>query len=157
VTRLTLTIPGRLSRDVADFAEASSVYAEARDLSGEGVSTFPIGFIDAAGQLIAEISYNGRVWTNGHCAKGEVVLSDILFDPAGKLPVAPASLDRAWMIADTTFHLRAEKLADSAVDRPELFGRVWRAVNEARVARGHGETLYGPFRNAFEAAQAAAR
>lgn len=59
---LTLTIPGRLSQDVADFAAASAAYAQARDLSGEGGSTFPEGRLDRAGVQIARLSYNARVW-----------------------------------------------------------------------------------------------
>jgi hypothetical protein len=59
---LTLTIPGRLSIDVPTLREASQVYRNAVDLSGEGASTFPAGKIDRAGRVVARVSYNGRVW-----------------------------------------------------------------------------------------------
>lgn len=69
---MTLTIPRRLTVDVADFAEASAQYAQARDLSGEGVSTFPFGQLTGAGTY--RVSYNGRVW------EGDV----LVFDPSAK-------------------------------------------------------------------------
>lgn len=62
MTTLTLTIHGRLTQDVADFAEASAAYQQARDLSGEGGSTFPFGTIERDGEQVARVSYNGRVW-----------------------------------------------------------------------------------------------
>jgi len=59
---LTLTIHGRLTQDVADFPAASAAYAQARELSGEGNSTFPTGYITSGEQRLARVSYNGRVW-----------------------------------------------------------------------------------------------
>jgi hypothetical protein len=59
---MTLTIHGRLTCDVADLIAASAAYAQARELSGKGASQFPEGKITEGGQLIARVSYNGRVW-----------------------------------------------------------------------------------------------
>lgn len=59
---ITLTIHRRLTQDVADFAEASAAYAQARDLSGEGGSTFPEGALTDGTDRLARVSYNGRVW-----------------------------------------------------------------------------------------------
>lgn len=84
---ITLVIPRRLSQDVADFAAASAAYQQARDLSGEGASTFPAGIIDRDGVMFATVSYNGRVWSTGQVdGRGSDLL---LFDPSRTLPVAP--------------------------------------------------------------------
>ena len=56
---------------VRDLAQASEVYRRARDLSGEGYSTFRDGVVhDAAGKLVARISYNGKVWKPGKWRPG---------------------------------------------------------------------------------------
>jgi hypothetical protein len=68
---LTLTIPRRLTQDVVDFAAASAAYAQARDLSGEGYSTFPEGVIDRRGEFVAKVSYNGRVWAEREFTPGQ--------------------------------------------------------------------------------------
>jgi hypothetical protein len=59
---LTLTIPRRLTVDVADFAAASAAYAQCRDLSGKGAGAFPEGAVTEGDRTIARVSYNGRVW-----------------------------------------------------------------------------------------------
>ena len=47
-----------------DFAELSRAYCAERDASGLGGSKFREGRImDARGNLVARISYNGRVWS----------------------------------------------------------------------------------------------
>lgn len=48
---------GRDRYEVADLVDASRVYQEKRDESGQGASTFPTG---RCGKYL--ISYNGRVW-----------------------------------------------------------------------------------------------
>ena len=54
---------------VHDLADAAEVYSTLRDHSGLGASKWPEGFIiekqTAAdpGEMIARISYNGRVWS----------------------------------------------------------------------------------------------
>lgn len=58
----TLTIGRRLKTPVNSFEEASKVYSDYRDESGEGASTFQKGSIKLGSKLVAEISYNGRVW-----------------------------------------------------------------------------------------------
>lgn len=51
---------------VADFAEASHIYSERREDSGEGASTFAGGDVhDEDGVHIGRISYNGRIWAPG--------------------------------------------------------------------------------------------
>lgn len=48
---------------VRNYQEASDLYSERRDLSGEGASTFNDGQIcNAKGDRIARVSYNGRIW-----------------------------------------------------------------------------------------------
>ncbi len=42
---------------------ASMAYAERRDESGEGASTFPLADVrDATGRIVGHLSYNGKVW-----------------------------------------------------------------------------------------------
>jgi hypothetical protein len=62
---MILTIPGRITRSFreGDFAGTSRTYSEARDASGEGASTFPVGIIrDRNDRPIARVSFNGRIW-----------------------------------------------------------------------------------------------
>lgn len=59
---LTLTIHKRLTVDVADLANASREYAQARELSNAGSSKFPVGVITQDGREVAYVSYNGNVW-----------------------------------------------------------------------------------------------
>ena len=54
---MKLRIGNRLTQEVATLAEASEVYCAARDASGEGGSTFPIGRLPGH-----HVSYNGKVW-----------------------------------------------------------------------------------------------
>jgi hypothetical protein len=58
----TLTIGKRIILKVASLEEASDFYCNLRDQSGEGSSTFPIGKIKKIKNVIAEVSYNGRIW-----------------------------------------------------------------------------------------------
>lgn len=52
---------GSRKHTVTDFAQASQIYCLARDISGEGSSTFPTGkIIGVDGPHY--ISYNGKVW-----------------------------------------------------------------------------------------------
>ena len=74
--RLALRVGGaRTLVEVACFAEASRLYAALRDQSGYGASRMPEGRIyDAATEkLVANLSYNGRVWQGDRC----------VFDPFG--------------------------------------------------------------------------
>ena len=59
--------------EVPSYAEASRLYAELRDRSGRGASSLPEARLYDAdtNQLVARISYNGRVWRGDRC----------LFDP----------------------------------------------------------------------------
>ena len=54
---MKLRIGRRISVDVRDFAQASALYCNARDASGEGASTFPVGLLPGH-----YVSYNGKVW-----------------------------------------------------------------------------------------------
>lgn len=56
-----LKIGRRLTIKVVDLADASIVYQQHRDESGEGGSTFPDGIVTLHGKNY-RISYNGRVW-----------------------------------------------------------------------------------------------
>jgi len=53
-------------------AEASAKYSKARDDSGEGASTFPVG---VWGDL--RISYNGKIWAPG----ADMFDAALVFDP----------------------------------------------------------------------------
>lgn len=59
---------GRTTLEVADLAEASRVYCDARDKSGKGASQWPNGKVDGF-----HISYNGKVWNADKTA--------VIFDP----------------------------------------------------------------------------
>jgi hypothetical protein len=60
---LTLKIGRRSTHQVATIEEASRTYAQARDASGEGASTFPTGTISAeGGKPKFRVSYNAKVW-----------------------------------------------------------------------------------------------
>ena len=59
---MMLKIGRRFCFPCATLAEASALYCEARDASGEGYSTWPEGRITgSAGPH--RVSYNGRVWS----------------------------------------------------------------------------------------------
>jgi hypothetical protein len=75
---MTLIIPGVITITATCYADASALYAQQRDYSGEGVSTFPAGRIEQGGETIARVSYNGRVWSPGKWAEGDTPL----FDPS---------------------------------------------------------------------------
>jgi hypothetical protein len=62
---MILKIGARASIEVGSFAEASLVYAEHRDASFEGASTFPDGTIFDGNRMIARVSYNAKVWLPG--------------------------------------------------------------------------------------------
>lgn len=48
--------------EVADFAEASRIYADLRDRSGLGASKLPRARLYRGDVQVAEVSYNGKVW-----------------------------------------------------------------------------------------------
>ena len=138
--RLTLTIPGRLTQDVADFAAASAAYSQARDLSGEGCSTFPFGTVDCHGIVVAEVSYNGRIWDRGqHEGRGE---DRLLYDPSGTTacaqPVLPAL--EAEAVARALHPIAKGHAALTGIVREMIYGdgtdaslqRVIDLCNEAR-------------------------
>lgn len=75
---LTLIIPGRFRMAVADIASASAKYCVARELSGEGASTFPEGTIREGTKFVGRISYNGRVWANVDWRNGDKPIYDPL-------------------------------------------------------------------------------
>jgi hypothetical protein len=62
---MILKIGSRMSVRVCGFAEASRVYADLRDASREGASTFPDGAIFDGNRMIARVSYNAKVWLPG--------------------------------------------------------------------------------------------
>lgn len=54
---------GRRLFQVASFEEASRMFCAARDKAGEGASRTPSPqIVDERGEVIAHVSYNGRVW-----------------------------------------------------------------------------------------------
>lgn len=59
----TLRIGRRYRAPVADYEEASRLYAAQRDASGEGASTFPPATVTGVrGKVVARVSYNAKVW-----------------------------------------------------------------------------------------------
>jgi hypothetical protein len=62
---MNLKIGSRMSVQVSGFAEASHVYAELRDASREGASTFPDGVVFDGNRMVARVSYNAKVWLPG--------------------------------------------------------------------------------------------
>jgi hypothetical protein len=77
---MILKIGSRVSLAVASFEEASRVYAQYRDASLEGASTFPNGLILDGNRVIARVSYNARVWPPTPWTHGQTPL----FDPHSK-------------------------------------------------------------------------
>lgn len=71
---MTLKIGKRMQAEVATFAEASRIYSQARNESGEGASTFPVGRLTGG----YYVSYNGRVWKGN--PRGAMDLNNLVFD-----------------------------------------------------------------------------
>jgi hypothetical protein len=56
---------------VADFAAASALYCKKRDALGKGNSQTPKArIVDASGEPVARISYNGRIWPDAEWFDG---------------------------------------------------------------------------------------
>lgn len=55
---------------VKDLAEASRAYAQVRDSTGEGASTFPEGEVVGDGKTY-RVSYNAKVWNKGPWQSGD--------------------------------------------------------------------------------------
>jgi hypothetical protein len=77
---MILKIGTRASIKVASFQEASQVYAQYRDASLEGNSTFPDGAIIEGTRTIARVSYNAKVWPTAKWSPGQRPL----FNPYSK-------------------------------------------------------------------------
>jgi hypothetical protein len=59
---MILKIGNRTSFKVSSLEEASRLYAQYRDATLEGASTFPDGAILDGTRIIARVSYNAKVW-----------------------------------------------------------------------------------------------
>lgn len=68
-----MTIGKRHTIEVGSVEEASRLYCEYRDSTGEGASTFPDGKVNGH-----TISYNGKVW------KGKPMVGELVFNPYAK-------------------------------------------------------------------------
>jgi hypothetical protein len=77
---MILKIGKRASLEVSSFEEASIVYAQYREASLEGASTFPDGLIRDGRRTVARVSYNGKVWPPGKWREGQMPL----FNPYSK-------------------------------------------------------------------------
>lgn len=67
----------RTRYSVASFEQASLMFCKARDVSGKGASETPSPVIvDEIGNVIAHISYNGRVWAGPEWVAGDIPLYD---------------------------------------------------------------------------------
>jgi hypothetical protein len=77
---MILKIGKRASIEVSSFEEASRIYAQHRDASLEGASTFPDGIILDGTRAVARVSYNAKVWPPGKWSAGQAPL----FNPNSK-------------------------------------------------------------------------
>jgi hypothetical protein len=77
---MILKIGNRASFEVASFEQASRIYAQYRDASFEGASTFPDGIILDRRRAIARVSYNAKVWPPTRWSPGQIPL----FNPYAK-------------------------------------------------------------------------
>ena len=59
---------------VSSLEQASAIYCQLRDKSGQGASRFPGAVISKDGQAFARISYNGRVWPLAEWTEGQTPL-----------------------------------------------------------------------------------
>jgi hypothetical protein len=71
---MILRIGNLASFRVSTFEEASLVYAQCRDASFEGASTFPDGIILDGTRTIARVSYNAKVWPPARWSQGQTPL-----------------------------------------------------------------------------------
>lgn len=85
--RLSVPAPAETWHDLeAQLVALQRAYIDQRDRSGEGASTFAQGAIyDETGQLVARVSYNGRLWDAEAWKPGQVPLLE-----------APAPLQQEW-------------------------------------------------------------
>jgi hypothetical protein len=83
---MILKIGNRAAVEVASFEQASRIYAQYRDASLEGASTFPDGYILDGDRIIARVSYNARVWPPAGWREGQTPL----FDPRATQGTSPA-------------------------------------------------------------------
>jgi hypothetical protein len=77
---MILKIGNRASIEVASFQEASQIYAQYRNASLEGASTFPDGTILDGTRTVARVSYNGKIWPPRKWVPGQTPL----FNPYSK-------------------------------------------------------------------------
>lgn len=68
---------GRRRIQVATYQEASHMFCAARDKMGEGSSKTPSPkIVNERGEVVAHISYNGRVWAGATYVVGAVPLCE---------------------------------------------------------------------------------
>lgn len=68
---------GRTRYQVADLRDASEKFCAARDASGLGASDIPpVHVVTAAGERVARVSYNGRVWPAAEWHVGQAPIYD---------------------------------------------------------------------------------
>jgi hypothetical protein len=72
---MLLTIGKRFKAEVESLQQASLIYRQQRDLSGEGGSTFPNGKLTGG----LTVSYNGRIWKGQNAKKN--ILGELLYCP----------------------------------------------------------------------------
>jgi hypothetical protein len=76
-TKLMFLQIGRRRYQVATFEQASLMFCAARDKSGNGASRTPSPtIVDERGEVIAHISFNGRVWAGAQYVSGAQPLYD---------------------------------------------------------------------------------
>lgn len=68
---------GRKRFQIASYEEACRMFCAARDKMGEGASHTPSPkIVDERGDVIAYVSYNGRVWAGATYVRDSVPLYD---------------------------------------------------------------------------------
>jgi hypothetical protein len=68
---------GKRRFPVADFAAASALFCKTRDAFGKGASKTPKArIVNASGEPVARISYNGRIWPDAEWFDGMKPLFD---------------------------------------------------------------------------------
>jgi hypothetical protein len=114
---MILKIGNRAVVEVASFEHASRIYAQYRDASLEGASSFPDGVIVDGTRIIARVSYNARVWPPGKRTEDQTPL----FDPR-----------------------TARGVKDAHTEPPAAPGSVHPASTEERSSHADAIVIHGP-------------
>lgn len=138
--RMRLRHKGHPVIQVTSYREASAIFQDRRDISGEGGSTFNDGIVLAGNSPVARISYNGRVWPGTRYVPDDRPLHDPTDERDGVTGLAKAGT--TWRVSalvhfdvERNRHLdareRAETLLTEEIDDSDL-------IAEGRIVSLHG-------------------